>query len=102
MSESEKGLLERARERLEGVWRHCVERGFVARGWGSRAQGTECVTPGSNIILCDGETVVVVCQDGGQRGDLLKLIVFGPPGQLLNLVQDTLVDAGLLTLAEPV
>jgi len=55
-------LLVQARAALQSLWKRCATFGFRGRCWGSRMTSS---VGGSNIVLCDGKTVVVIYQDRG-------------------------------------
>jgi hypothetical protein len=55
-------LLVEARGLLHGIWQRCLSAGFIGRCY-SKHRGHSSPIPGSNIILYDGEELVVVWQE---------------------------------------
>lgn len=71
--EEDWGPLEKARKALDPIWKECQASGFRGRCWGNKSTSD---IPGSNIILCDGKTVVIVYSENGNRYDNLAMTVF--------------------------
>jgi len=61
------GPLEFAREALQPIWEECHRLGFKGRCNGQYGNGARSKFPGSNIILCDGATLVIIHSENGDR-----------------------------------
>lgn len=64
-------LLARFQRRLKtaGLWGACFRQGLIGRCWGCRKRGEHATHPGSTIVMCDGEEMVIIYQKGAV-GDL--------------------------------
>lgn len=88
---------------LRYLWDEMFGQGCVGRCWGKRGRNSKSAIPGSNILLSDGEVIVVVCTKNGKEHSDIQLKVFGnsATSTLEARVRTKLVEAGLLAPAPP-
>lgn len=69
------------------LWNQIKNQGFVGRCWGSRSRLKQSRIPGSNIVLCDGNTISVIFEKSGSPGIQIKHFVeTDKPSNLSNKI----------------
>lgn len=86
----------KAREVLSDIWNTCLQMGFVGRCWGKRGAKSESAFPGSNITLCDGDTIVVIFQEGASGQIRTRSFVAVDKTPFEKEIRDRLKEAGML------